>query len=496
MGGDVNQSDFDLEVDQRIAALRSNPDSFLQRFDTNQDGRIDGQEMAAVRAVITHEILSGTQATNNPLVVRDRFEFLSELGHGAQGVTHLARDLKTGDLVAVKVMNLKTAKEWKAIDLFHREVEALRRLSHPQIPAFIDAFDIDETEFYLVQAFVPGDNLMVRLARQELMDEVRLRDIAEQLLEVLAYLHRQSPPVLHRDVKPANIIIGNDGKVSLVDFGAVQNQGSRGTTIVGTSGYMPPEQLSGHAVPASDVYAAGALLVHAATRTHPADLDVSRLKLQWRSRARLAETLQDWIDRLISPVVEDRPRNAAEALRWLKVGESTEVSTSSLRPRPVRALAKSLVSPKGSISITQGDNGFMMVIQPASWTVFLFKIGLVGVPILALIFVAPTTAQRFMFAAAGIIIGAFYLWKFLRYRALRTLKVSADRVELLSDGILEASMGVGELDGPAVYFRRPHTGFLLKKKDGQTIQLTHALPGKDEDWASHEIRKYLAELKS
>ena len=310
MGGDVNQSDFDLEVDQRIAALRSNPDSFLQRFDTNQDGRIDGQEMAAVRAVITHEILSGTQATNNPLVVRDRFEFLSELGHGAQGVTHLARDLKTGDLVAVKVMNLKTAKEWKAIDLFHREVEALRRLSHPQIPAFIDAFDIDETEFYLVQAFVPGDNLMVRLARQELMDEVRLRDIAEQLLEVLAYLHRQSPPVLHRDVKPANIIIGNDGKVSLVDFGAVQNQGSRGTTIV--------------AVPASDVYAAGALLVHAATRVHPADLEVSRLKLQWRARARVDNALADWIDRLISPAIEDRPQDANEALRLLKLADAQD----------------------------------------------------------------------------------------------------------------------------------------------------------------------------
>jgi hypothetical protein len=330
---------------------------------------------------------------------------------------------------------------------------------------------------------------------------VRLRDIAEQLLEVLAYLHRQSPPVLHRDVKPANIIIGNDGKVTLVDFGAVQNQGSRGTTIVGTSGYMPPEQLSGHAVPASDVYAAGALLVHAATRAHPAELEVTRLKLQWRSRARLAETLANWIDRLISPVVEDRPRNADEALRWLRAVEvGTDVppmtgTNTSLSPRPSRALAKNHSGPGDSISITQNEDGFTMVIQPASWRPFLFKVGLVGPPILALMYAAPTAGQRVMFMAAGIIICAFYLWHFLRHRALRTLKISGDRVELLSDGVLEESMGVGELDGPAVYFRRPLAGFHLLKKDGQTVQLTHTTPGKDEDWASHEIRKHLAELK-
>lgn len=493
----MNPSDFDASVDRRLAELHADQDSFLQRFDANQDGMIDGLELQAARAVIAHEILSGTGATHQKRVVKDRFELLSVLGHGAQGVTHLARDRQTGELVAVKVMNLKTAKEWKAIDLFHREVDALRRLSHSQIPAFVDAFDIDETEFFLVQTFVPGDNLMVRMVRQELIDEVRLKDIAEQLFGVLAYLHSQSPPVLHRDVKPANIIISDDGKVSLVDFGAVQNQGSRGTTIVGTSGYMPPEQLTGRAVPASDVYAAGALLVHAATRVHPAELEVSRLKLQWRPRARISESFANWMDRLISPVVEDRPRNADEALRWLKVTtEASDDSKAVVRARPEGALVQHRTSPTESISVTQNADGMTMVIQPASWTVFGLKVGLFAIPALAMSFVADTTLPALMILLAGIVAALAFALHFRYYRALRILKISPGRIELFSDGILEESMGSHELDGPAVYFGRTNKGLHLLKRGGETIRLTHIAPGKDEEWASHEIRRYLAELKS
>ncbi len=491
-------SALDADIDSRLAELRADPESFLHRFDTNQDGRIDGLELQAARAVVSHEILSGAGSTNETRVVNDRFEFLSELGHGAQGVTHLARDRQTNELVAVKTLNLKTAKQWKAVDLFHREVEALRRLSHPQIPAFVDAFDIDETEFFLVQTFVPGDNLRTRLARQELFNEARLKDIAEQLLEVLTYLHGQSPPVLHRDVKPANIIIGDDGKVTLVDFGAAQNQGSRGTTIVGTSGYMPPEQLTGRAVPASDVYAAGALLVHAASRVHPSDLEVSQLKLQWRSRARVGDALADWIDRLIAPVVEDRPRNADEALRWLKVvASSTDAAknTAPIARRPSSALVQNRTAPGGSISITQNHDGFVMTIQPPSWTSFLLKFGLVSIPVLVIAFLAISNVYSLFVLGVGLIVALFYIWHFVQGHALRKLAFSPEKVDVFRDGVLEASININDLDGPAVFYRSHVKGFYLLKKDGQARRLTRRTPGKDEKWGAHEIRKYLSELK-
>jgi hypothetical protein len=486
------ESDFDLEVDRRIAALRANPDSFLQRFDTNQDGRIDGQEMAAVRAVITHEILTGAQATNSPLVVRDRFEFLSELGHGAQGVTHLARDRQTGDLVAVKVMNLKTAREWKAVDLFHREVEALRRLSHPQIPAFIDAFDIDETEFYLVQAFVPGDNLMVRLARQELMDEVRLRDIAEQLLEVLAYLHRQSPPVLHRDVKPANIIIGNDGKVSLVDFGAVQNQGSKGTTIIGTSGYMPAEQLIGRAIPASDVYAAGALLVHAATRVHPADLEVSRLKLQWRAQAHVGEALADWIDRLISPSIEDRPQNADEALRLLNLVGSQQVA---LIPKSASNELVTSHAARGTVSITHDDRGLTVAFGPPDWSSFVLWFLPFLVPVITLVAFESTLGATLVVLSVNFLL-FFFVWVAVhRVRAVRTLKIGPAKTEFYVGPVLGKSLQTQDIDGPLMISDRRSNGLSLLMKNGKSIAITNQI-GVDVDWAEHEIRKYLGDVLS
>ncbi len=488
------ESDFDLEVDRRIAALRANPDSFLQRFDTNQDGRIDDQEMAAVRAVVTHEILTGAQATKSPWVVRDRFELLSELGHGAQGVTHLARDLQSGDLVAVKVMNLKTAREWKAIDLFHREVEALRQLSHPQIPAFIDAFDIDETEFYLVQAFVPGDNLQVRLARHELVDEGRLINIAEHLFEVLSYLHNQSPPVLHRDVKPANIIINDDGQVSLVDFGAVQNQGSRGTTIIGTSGYMPPEQLIGRAIPASDVYAAGALLIHAATRVHPADLEVSRLKLQWRARAHVGDALANWIDRLISPAIEDRPQNADEALRLLNLVGSPQ---DALIPKPASNALVTSHAERGTVSITRDEGGLTVAFGPPHWSSRIQAfLPVLLIPVLTFIAYGTTFLGALVVSGSNLLMFLGWFLVVHRIRAVRTLKLNPEHAELYVGRVLEKSLATKDIDGPMMLStngRRPKLALLMRTS--RSVVITNQ-GGDDIEWAEHEIRKYLGDILS
>jgi len=130
-----------------------------------------------------------------------------------------------------------------------------------------------------------------------------------------------SPAVLHRDIKPSNIIWGKNRQVYLVDFGAVQEKAkAEGATftVVGTGGYAPPEQLWGRAVPASDLYALGATLIHLLTGTAPVDLPQRQMRLQFREQVSLTPSFAHWIETLTHPEKELRFSNARAALEALQ----------------------------------------------------------------------------------------------------------------------------------------------------------------------------------
>jgi serine/threonine protein kinase len=198
-----------------------------------------------------------------PAPVSDRYELLQPLGSGGQGHTFRARDRQTGDEVAVKVIQLRGADGWKPFDLFERECRVLRTLDHPGIPKFLDTFaEPDAGQYCLVMELVPGTSLVELLRDGEPAPRSQLWNYLHQALVILEYLHRLNPPVIHRDVKPANLIRRDDGRLSLVDFGGVRValRPEGGSTVVGTFGYMAPEQLHGEATPATDVYGLGATL--------------------------------------------------------------------------------------------------------------------------------------------------------------------------------------------------------------------------------------------
>jgi serine/threonine protein kinase len=159
---------------------------------------------------------------------------------------------------------------------FEREAELLRQLEHPKIPRFLDSFregEGAETRFYLAQEYVEGRSLEQEL-RSHRYSEDEIIDLLEQVLRVLSYLHGLSPLVLHRDLKPANLIRRSDGAVVLVDFGAAREGGSTlaSATLVGTFGYMPPEQLAGQVDETSDLFALGMTALHLLTRRPPWEL--------------------------------------------------------------------------------------------------------------------------------------------------------------------------------------------------------------------------------
>ena len=152
------------------------------------------------------------------------------------------------------------------------------------------------------------------------MSQAELNDLIDQMLDILSYLHAKSPPVVHRDIKPSNIIARPDGSYALIDFGAVQTivqDTVGGSTVVGTAGYSPPEQMMGRAVPASDLYALGATAVALLSGESPSDLPVERMKIRFRQAIDVDDELGAFLDRLLAPDASDRFEDA-EAAQWAR----------------------------------------------------------------------------------------------------------------------------------------------------------------------------------
>ncbi|MEG4455976.1 serine/threonine-protein kinase [Microcoleus sp. N9_A1] len=263
-------------------------------------------------------------------ILAERYEVQRQLGKQTGRQTLLARDIQTQKLVVIKQLFLGSDFEWQDLKLFEREAETLKALSHPSIPRYLDYLEIDEPNsksFALVQTYVEGKTLEEHLRSGRTFSESEVKQLAKSLLAILNYLHKQNPPVIHRDIKPSNILLhsrsGNSvGQVYLVDFGSVQNQAAKfgGTiTVVGTYGYMAPEQFGGRSVPASDLYGLGATLIYLVTGLHPTELSQQDLKIQFADRVRhLNSNLIDWLEWMTEPSLPKRLSSAQEALQSLK----------------------------------------------------------------------------------------------------------------------------------------------------------------------------------
>lgn len=263
-------------------------------------------------------------------VLKQRYEVVRTLGEGALGRTMLARDREqAGKEVAVKELLPTRMKRWKDLDLFHRECQTLQALSHPGIPTYYEDFTLDgatEDEpprLFLVQEFVQGKSLQDRLDEGATFSEPEVRAIVEQVLVILDYLHGRNPPVIHRDIKPANLMLNDEGKVKLIDFGAVREAvtfDGVGSTIVGTFGYMPPEQYAGKSVPATDLFAVGAMCVQLLTGKAPSELFEGLHEFKIPADLPVTLGFERVLLRLTEPEVGRRYQNAASVLAALKTG--------------------------------------------------------------------------------------------------------------------------------------------------------------------------------
>ncbi|TVQ88558.1 MAG: hypothetical protein EA397_16960 [Deltaproteobacteria bacterium] len=274
-------------------------------------------------------------------LLNDRYQIIAPLGEGGAGTTWRALDTQRNAEVTVKKLNIPLNATNEV--MLERETRLLGQLTHPQIPRFVDAF-VDEFRMrrylHLVLDFVPGEPLSAAMAdRRFSQDEVR--DLVADLLGILAWLHRLAPPVIHRDVKPSNLILRPDGRIALIDFGLATDAVDRTflhTMAVGTLGYQAPEQIAGDPCPASDVYGAGVVALELLTRASPREL-LSGQTLRWQGRAsRLSPEWRRWLERALSPDRDQRFADGAAALEALQDGPATS-ATQSRRAGEGRAAA-------------------------------------------------------------------------------------------------------------------------------------------------------------
>ena len=263
-----------------------------------------------------------------PPSLETKYRFVEEIGHGAQGRIFKAIRLADNKTVVIKQLNVSSIKTWKEYELFHREAEVLASLKIKGVAAFYDAIDCLDDEppcSYIVQEYIEGVSLKKMLDDGHRFKVKTVYDILIQTLQILDKLHHHDPIVIHRDIKPSNLMISPDDKgnyqVTIVDFGAVANpqvQGG-GSTVAGTYGYMPPEQLMGKPEPASDVYALAAVGVQLFSGKSPADIPTKDFRLIFEPEMQdKPHALVTTLRQMLEPKIENRLTDISEIIQRFK----------------------------------------------------------------------------------------------------------------------------------------------------------------------------------
>ncbi len=248
--------------------------------------------------------------------VHHRYRILRHLGEGREGAVYLAEDRVTGAEVTLKAYTWTGS--WSVTRAWQREARALETLDHPAIPRYVEHHQLEDGRLLMVRQYVRGETLEGRISRGERLTTEQILDVTRQTLDVLTYLQTLNPPVIHGDIKPSNLILDDQGRLSIIDFAGVRETlRPRDVSGLGsgTLGYSAPEQISGRLGLNTDVYALGASVVHLLSHVRPTELPVRGLKLDFAAHVETDGWFRAWLERVLEPNPNDRFADAATAKR-------------------------------------------------------------------------------------------------------------------------------------------------------------------------------------
>lgn len=283
-------------------------------------------------------------------VIDGKYEILRKIGQGGMSVVYLAMDTHLNKQWAVKEIRKKgNGKEDVVIvNSLLAEANMMKNLDHPSLPRIVDIIDNGETIF-VVMDYIEGESLDKILMEYGAQPEELVIAWAKQLCDVLSYLHSQKPPIIYRDMKPANIMLKPEGNIKIIDFGIAREykeQSLADTTVLGTKGYAPPEQYSGQTDARSDIFALGMTMHHLLTGIDPRGGEKYVSVRMWNPE--LSEGIEIIIDKCVQPAAENRYQNCSDLLYDL---EHPDLITKDYKRTQKRKLRAFVISGTLAVSL-------------------------------------------------------------------------------------------------------------------------------------------------
>jgi serine/threonine protein kinase len=277
-----------------------------------------------------------------------KYQILSNLGSGGFGTVFLAKDQWIDKKVAIKVPHRQSGD----FDDLLQEPRLLAALDHPNIVGIVTAERVDGV-FFIVMEYIKGESLEGVLDRERSLDVPRALTYAVQVLKGVEHAHQAQ--ILHRDLRPANVLVSESGLVKVADFGTSRLlEKSHATTVIGSPPYMAPEQFQGRAVLASDIYSVGVILYQMLTGTlpyfSPNPAQIERMVAQGRCtpprirNGHVPREISDIVMKAISADVTERYQRAAELLEDLAT--ATDIDHKATELDDIRKRLKAREVPK------------------------------------------------------------------------------------------------------------------------------------------------------
>lgn len=253
----------------------------------------------------------------------NRFRVISQIGAGGLSAIYLARNSEGRKVILKELVIHKSSDKSmsKAKELFQRESSLLVKLNHPQIARVYDHF-VENDRDYLVLEYIPGQSLRQIVEIEGPRIEDKVLEWAHGLAGILLYLHGQERPIIHRDITPENLVLGEDNLIHLIDFGAANEFAATATgTLIGKQAYIPPEQFRGKPSPSSDIYALGATMFFLLTGQDPEALSSSNPRTLNPS---VSVETANFVAMLTDIDAGKRPANCLEVMQMISSLRATE----------------------------------------------------------------------------------------------------------------------------------------------------------------------------